>query len=628
MEHRIIDPPRSQFERLPTPLTPGERQLIDFFDEELSPEWEMYIQPHLNGLQPDLVLLNPSVGIAVFEVKDWNLNAMEYFAQGNPSRLMARDKHGKTFSKESKNPIKKIQLYEDELLNLYCPRLDNKAGQAVITAGLVFTRSSRAKVKEVFDPFLSIGMCKYPRYYPIAGSDDLEARSLDFIFPEHQRSSSIYMSKDTAYDLRGWLREPAFTREQRNPLPLDLRQEHLAQTRTNTGYRRVKGPAGSGKSVVLSARAAELADSGKRVLVVCYNITLLNYLRDLTLRHETPRKVCRRRVEFLNFHFWCRRICMDSGYHEEYNHIWHSFFDHKKSDGELADEDLDVAPALEQVVKLVQDLYTEHAELPMYDAILVDEGQDFDSYWWQTLRRALVGNGEMMLVADKTQNIYGTAGEWTEKAMKEAGFHGPWSELTTNYRLSPSIIPLVKLFAKNFLTDEEVDLPQSPQQEFNFSSDELRWVQIRDQKQAVHVCENELKQMMQRIPTDTAFADIVFLSDKKMGREVVECLKKSNLHVLHTFSEDNREGRKQKRAFFQRNVRARIRATTPYSFKGWEARLLVLFVDSISSPKDKAVLYTALTRVRKHELGCRLTVISCCKRLEPFGRTWPDFDQR
>ena len=530
------------------------------------------------------------------------------------------------FRKSQKIQSKKIQLYEDELLDLYCPRLDNKAGQAVITAGLVFTEASRAKVKEVFDPFLDTGMRKYPRYYPIVGSDDLEARSLDCIFPEHQRSLSKYMSKDTACDLRGWLSEPAFAQEQRHSLPLSPQQKYLAQTRTNTGYRRVKGPAGSGKSVVLSARAAELADSGKRVLVVCYNITLLNYLRDFTVRHETPRKVIRRRVEFLNFHFWCKRICMDSGYHEEYNHIWHSFFEHKKSDGELADEDPDVASALEQVAELVQDLYTKHAELPKYDVILVDEGQDFDSYWWQTLRRALMDNGEMMLVADKTQNIYGTAGEWTEKAMKEAGFHGPWSELKTSYRLSPSIIPLVSRFAENFLTDEEVDLPLPSQQEFDFSLDELRWVQVRDQKQSIHVCENELKQMMQRIPTDTAFADIVFLSNKKMGRKVVECLKKSNVHVLHTFSEDNREGRRQKRAFFQGN--ARIKATTPYSFKGWEARLLVLFVDSISSPKDKAVLYTALTRVRKHELGCRLTVISCCKRLEPFGRTWPDFDQR
>ena len=146
------------------------------------------------------------------------------------------------------------------------------------------------------------------------------------------------------------------------------------------------------------------------------------------------------------------------------------------------------------------------------------------------------------------------------------------------------------------------------------------------QEQAIHVCENELKQMMQRIPTDTALADIVFLSNKKIGRKVVECLEKSNVHVLHTFSEDSWEERRQKRAFFQGD--ARIKATTPYSFKGWEARLVMLFVDSINSPKDKAVLYTALTRVREHELGCRLTVISCCKRLEPFGRTWPDFDQR
>lgn len=78
MANRFISPPLNQLASLRTPLTTGERQVLYFFDEHLAPEWEIYIQPHLNGLRPDFVLLNPEVGIAVFEVKDWNLDALNY----------------------------------------------------------------------------------------------------------------------------------------------------------------------------------------------------------------------------------------------------------------------------------------------------------------------------------------------------------------------------------------------------------------------------------------------------------------------------------------------------------------------------------------------------------------------
>ena len=35
----------------------------------------------LNGLRPDFVLLHPRNGIAVFEAKDWDLDAMDYFVR-------------------------------------------------------------------------------------------------------------------------------------------------------------------------------------------------------------------------------------------------------------------------------------------------------------------------------------------------------------------------------------------------------------------------------------------------------------------------------------------------------------------------------------------------------------------
>ena len=68
----------------------------------------IYVQPHLNGLRPDKVLLHPRVGVAVFEIKDWDLRAMRYYAKkgrdGRPM-LMACDKRGKHFSREADNPI-------------------------------------------------------------------------------------------------------------------------------------------------------------------------------------------------------------------------------------------------------------------------------------------------------------------------------------------------------------------------------------------------------------------------------------------------------------------------------------------------------------------------------------------
>ena len=61
MQQRIIDPPKNQWQQLPTPLTDGERAVYTLFhdSDNFALEWEMYIQPYLNGLRPDLVFLNP-----------------------------------------------------------------------------------------------------------------------------------------------------------------------------------------------------------------------------------------------------------------------------------------------------------------------------------------------------------------------------------------------------------------------------------------------------------------------------------------------------------------------------------------------------------------------------------------
>ena len=645
---RLIDPPRSAFDRLPNSLTDGERQVIDFFDRCLDPAWEMYVQPHLNGLRPDLVLLHPRIGIAVFEIKDWDLSAMRYFVSG--SDLLA-ERNGKSFRVKD-NPIAKIRLYKNEIFELYCPRLGTKAGRAVITAGLVFTRTPRHRVITLLDRIRDEAMRKYKNYYPIAGSDDLGdlgQSSLDRIFPESKRLSSKYMNPDKAEDLRGWLREPAFSKEQRiRPIPLSPPQLNLVKTRTRSGYRRIRGPAGSGKSVVAACRAAELARQGGSVLVVCYNITLLNYLRDLAVRHVAASSEIRRSVDFLNVHRWCKRVCA-IGDPEGYGRIWRNHFDGRDLSPTLGDnhdpryprsaidgivtveenqDDQDPQSALDEVVVLVGDLYQKRrSDLPVYDAILVDEGQDFHPRWWNVLRRALKPGEEMVLVADKTQDIYGTASSWTDAAMEGCGFTGPWSELKESYRLPAPVIPLIQEFADKFLTGE-VDLPIPVQMEFDIDECRLRWVHVENEELVAQACFDELIRMMKVLPKNAAVADLTFIcSTRVISREVVERLEEKHVHVRHTFADNGRTAQSQKWQLFQ--GAPRIKATTIHSYKGWEGKLLVVFVDSIDGNGGK-LLYTAMTRLLKGtgtSGPSSLTVVSTCTSLQSFAKKWPEYEE-
>jgi hypothetical protein len=200
---RFISPPLDQLSSLRTPLTPGERKVLDFFDKNLRPDWEIYIQPHLNGLRPDFVLLNPHVGIAVFEVKDWNLNAMPYrvkYSSTDAPELWVTSRAGKAF-RVADNPVEKVIQYKDNLLNLYCPRLainasaTNGSCLSVVTAGVILTEATTSQAKELFQPFqehLKLSGNKVP-YHPFAGKEALEGNLLKVVFPEASRSDSKFI---------------------------------------------------------------------------------------------------------------------------------------------------------------------------------------------------------------------------------------------------------------------------------------------------------------------------------------------------------------------------------------------------------------------------------------------------
>ena len=117
---RIVSPDIDSLPNLRQKLTAGERAVFELFKRKLAPAgWEIYTQPHLNGLRPDFVLLNPKIGIAVFEVKDWNLDAMRYRVEsdGDGLPVLIGERDGLSFSIQKDNPVNKVNKYRKAIFD-------------------------------------------------------------------------------------------------------------------------------------------------------------------------------------------------------------------------------------------------------------------------------------------------------------------------------------------------------------------------------------------------------------------------------------------------------------------------------------------------------------------------------
>ena len=277
------------------------------------------------------------------------------------------------------------------------------------------------------------------------------------------------------------------------------------------------------------------------------------------------------RIIFDYFHSWCRYVCEETGHKTNYGGLWAQY-----NKQEIWDY---------RMPKLVSDLYEapNTPNLPTYDAILVDEGHDFTIFWWQTLRKAVKQGGEMLLVADKTQNIHGTAQAWTDETMKDCGFSGDWMRLRNSYRLPAGIIPILEDFLIKFPYDTEIDIPPPKAPEDTDLFDKFRWVQVPPGQLPVDACIEEVE----RLHNDPDIPSVTFLSEQHTGTPLVNEFKQRGKDIFSTHSKNWEVSRTAKL-----NLRpgcAEIVATTVDSFKGWETPHLIVYVNRINSDRDRSL---------------------------------------
>ena len=205
---------------------------------------------------------------------------------------------------------------------------------------------------------------------------------------------------------------------------LDLQQERHAR-QIGGGHRLVFGVAGSGKTVLLIARARLLAmgEQGeaekKRVMVLCYNVVLAAYLR-AALADCAP---C---VSVFHFDGWAARqgIVRDMSAGED-------------------DESLGK--------RLLTTLQAGRGNAQVYGSVLIDEAQDFEPVWFRCVLAAMQDpvDGDLLIVGDGNQGLYRQHRvSWKELGIQAQGRTvSARFELNRNYRNSQEIIAVAHPFA-------------------------------------------------------------------------------------------------------------------------------------------------------------------------------------
>ncbi|MDR7516665.1 MAG: 3'-5' exonuclease [Armatimonadota bacterium] len=214
---------------------------------------------------------------------------------------------------------------------------------------------------------------------------------------------------------------------------LDREQERLAR-RLDGGYRVIRGVAGSGKTLVLMYRAKFLAESfpSWRILLTCFNICLAKALEhELKLRSVTqlPDNVEVRHIDSV-----AARVIQQAG--------------RRVPTPENPDDWI-------KMRELAISCLRERPGLRVYDAVLVDEGQDFDGLSldlaWSLLRD---GRDHFVIALDGAQNIYRKSARWHPPGLTA---RGRTTILKVNYRNTKEILGFAWRFLAAGARTEELD---------------------------------------------------------------------------------------------------------------------------------------------------------------------------
>jgi len=432
-------------------VTPGERRFAKRLETLLEDDYLCWFNVPIGPARhyPDFLILHPTRGLLLLEVKDWKLETIRRIDK--ISAELCVDGAVKTMA----NPLEQARSYTLTVVNKlaqdpqlcegtgpYQGKLSFPYGYGVVLTNITRKQLDGALSEEEQDLVLPgrLVICKdemtesvdalafQERLWGMFHYDFRRPLTLPQIerirwhlFPEiriSERQTTFF----TDFEAKGGGQAapesiPDLVRV------LDLEQEQLARN-LGSGHRVIHGVAGSGKTLILGYRCAHLAEMlRKPILVLCFNISLAARLRAFIAERSLQS-----RVNVHHFHEWCGEQLRT--YHVPVQEA--------------------EAPLWErQVEAVIHGVDAQRIPRAQYGAVMIDEGHDFEPEWLKLITQMVdPSTDSLLLLYDDAQSIYRKS-RGLDFSLASVGIKaaGRTSILRLNYRNTREILHFACAFA-------------------------------------------------------------------------------------------------------------------------------------------------------------------------------------
>ncbi len=556
-----------------------------------SPSCDVYFRPIINCDTADFVIINKNNGILIINVCECLENFKTDFSRVEALKSNLFNLHIRTLKIDS---IIYPSVYNSIKTGLFFPNNTQEDIEEKIEQLNEEQNSENAnkKVKKQVD--------HYTYLYRFTETDDpqwiiTQISSRGFKYAYYEELTNLISTAWHSY--------------KEGDLNFRLSQKQKEIVTSSNQKLRVKGVAGCGKTQVVANRAVEQhLKTGERVLIITFNISLIQYIR---LRiAQVPADFSPNMFEVINYHQFVKSKAKHYAKRElsldEYDNP--TFFSDYRNN------------------------------IQKYKTIIIDEVQDFKESWLQSIiLNFLSDDGFVSLFGDGEQNIYDRVQEEDTKMppIHNCGFSGRWNEMSERISmriLNPRIATLSSDFAHKFLGyNSAIGI----QNDILFDEFYVKYGNI-DETTTAETLANYIIRIILKYHLDSKDVAVLGQSINLLRdlEESYELLSKQKAMTNFETSEQYRQVtmnensptiiqknlediRRVAKTHFTTNCKE-IKMSTIHSFKGWESPTVILilqpemqFGEDFNGYKiqgrenSPALIYTAITRAK-----CNLFILN------------------
>jgi superfamily I DNA and RNA helicase len=580
----------------PETATSGEKTFFSRIQEIFPEENHIigYFEPDIGGIHPDFVLLSPKFGIIIVEIKDYSEKYLKTITKaGKWERLKGNN------IQLIPNPYDQIHQYyrviKDRIDKCHFSKdLSISINRIVIFSKIPKDSHTASKIREISP--IKIQNC----FRETISRNNRFKEFLSYLLPVN-----FQLSKEQFDLLRANIiptcRLPTPKQsdllEYFNPedkvMLLDQEQERLARE-LGEGHRLMFGVAGSGKTVLLIARARILAKRHPdwKILILCYNRLLKNMLFSLLNPQDYEAD-----ITINTFHGWARRLIINAD--NDLSSLY------QKESRKMENEDNLFVFFQFIVPKLLKQLLEAQGnEKVYYDAILIDEAQDFEATWFDLIMQVLnPETNSLLITCDGLQGIYARKRfTWSSVGIQA---RGRVKRFEKSYRVPIQIGKLAqKILPQNLrsLLDHFDEFMSTKE----FIGDEgIVEIIISKNRQEEYLKLTEKISRFLKTPNEVLILFKYNMTKRDYDLSLFEYLRNNNI---------------QWRDLEDYNYKTPgLLIGTLHGTKGLEADTIIIpELDKYKTNKDRQLLYVGMTRSRKRLILSATGFTDLIKSLEPY----------